>query len=104
MRLVFLPEAEGGLERIADYIAQDNPVRALSFVRELRDRALQIAKTPHAYPLVPRFESLGIRRCVHGNYLIFFRVQNDEVQVLHILNGAMDVEALLFSSELPTSL
>ncbi|NWB31560.1 type II toxin-antitoxin system RelE/ParE family toxin [Pseudomonas gingeri] len=30
-------EAEGDLERIGDYITQDNPLRALSFINELRD-------------------------------------------------------------------
>lgn len=31
-------EAEGDLERMGDYIAQDNPRRGLSFVLELRDK------------------------------------------------------------------
>ena len=36
MRLLITPLAEQDLETIADYIANDNPARALSFVRELR--------------------------------------------------------------------
>ncbi len=35
MILEFSDEAENDLEQIADYIAWDNPRRALSFVREL---------------------------------------------------------------------
>lgn len=36
MRLDFTALAEQDLETIADYIAADNPTRALSFVRGLR--------------------------------------------------------------------
>ncbi|ENZ94836.1 type II toxin-antitoxin system RelE/ParE family toxin [Xanthomonas fragariae] len=47
-------DAEDDLERIGDYIAQDNPHRALSFVRELREKCMELASTPQAFPLVPR--------------------------------------------------
>jgi len=35
-----LPAARAELETIGDYIARDNPRRAVSFVRELRDKCL----------------------------------------------------------------
>ena len=38
MIIVLTREAEHDLEQIGDYIALDNPHRALSFVRELRER------------------------------------------------------------------
>ena len=45
-------EAENDLEQIGDYIAQDNPKRALSFVRTLRDKCLGLADAPYGFPLV----------------------------------------------------
>lgn len=36
---------------------------------------------------------------MHGNYLIFFRVSDEAVDVLHILHGARDYEKLLFGDE-----
>jgi plasmid stabilization system protein ParE len=36
--VVITEEAEADLERIGDAIAMDKPLRALSFVRELRER------------------------------------------------------------------
>jgi toxin ParE1/3/4 len=45
---------------------------------------------------VPRYEHWGIRRCVHGNYLIFYRVRADAVDIVHVLHGAMDYESMLF--------
>jgi toxin ParE1/3/4 len=88
--------AEADLEAIGDYIAQDNPVRALSFVQELSRSCIDLADMPEAWPIIPRYERHGVRRRVHGRYLIFYRVAKDRIVVLHVLNGAMDVEAILF--------
>jgi plasmid stabilization system protein ParE len=96
MIVVITDAAEVDLERIGDAIAQDNPRRAVSFVRELRQRCEQLADVPKAFPLVSRHEQTGVRRCVHGNYLIFYRVDLETVQVIHVLHGAMDYEPLLF--------
>lgn len=91
-------EAERDLEQIGDYIAQDNPERAISFLRELRAKCLDLANTPRGFPLVPRYETQGVRRRVHGNYLIFYRVEPETVVVVHILHGATDYGAILFPS------
>ncbi len=96
MKVDITSAAEADLEAIADYIARDNPVRAFSFVRELYERCLDTAEMPEAWPIVPRYEHHGFRRRVHGRYLIFYRISEDRITILHVLNGAMDVEALLF--------
>jgi plasmid stabilization system protein ParE len=82
---------EGG-----DYGGGYNPTRAVSFSEELLDSLQALADTPRAYPLVQRYEGFGIRRCVHGDYLIFYRLQPEQIEVSHILQGARDIEALLF--------
>ena len=51
---------------------------------------------PRAFPLVPRYESVGLRRMAHGNYLIFYRVTEEQVEVVRVLNGARDYEPILF--------
>ncbi|HEY5072605.1 MAG TPA: type II toxin-antitoxin system RelE/ParE family toxin [Caulobacteraceae bacterium] len=97
MKVVFTAEAEGDLEQIADKIAVDSPRRAHSFVRELRQRALGLAKAPRGFPFVERFEHLGIRRRVHGNYLILYWVEGERLEILHIVHGARDYGRLLRS-------
>ena len=93
MRLVFTPLAEQDLEAIADYIAVDNPVRALSFVRELRAQCQRIALNPSGYRLRQELGD-GIRSCVHGNYVIFFESDPDAVLIVRILHGARDIPAV----------
>jgi plasmid stabilization system protein ParE len=98
MRVVITAAAKADLLAIRRTIEADNPTRALSFVEELLDRCLALADTPRAYPLVPRYERFGIRRCVHGDDLIFYRLQPEVIEVIHILQGARDIEARLFGS------
>jgi hypothetical protein len=50
---------------------------------------------PRAYPLLPNWEDRAVRRRVHGNYLIFYRIGPDAVEVLHVLHRAMDYEQIL---------
>ncbi|SMC52686.1 type II toxin-antitoxin system RelE/ParE family toxin [Rhizobium sp. RU36D] len=96
MMLEFTREAEGDLERIADYIAADNPLRALTVIRELRVKCEGLTDNPKRFALVPRYEQHGVRRRVHGNYVIFYRVEEDRVVILHVLHGATDYGSLLF--------
>jgi plasmid stabilization system protein ParE len=101
MIVEFTNEAQNDLEQIADYIARNNPRRALSFVQELRGKCEALARSPLAFALVPRYEAQGIRRRVHGNYLIFYRVALEEERtiILHVLHGAMDYAAILFEEQ-----
>lgn len=91
-------EAEYDLETIGDYIARDNPARALTFLQELRSKCLGLADMPERFPLVPRYEVSGVRRRVHGDYLIFYKVEPEKVVIIHILHGAQNYSAILFPS------
>jgi toxin ParE1/3/4 len=44
---------ESDLEAIADYIAQDNPMRAVSFIREIREELRLVGQNPLLYQLRP---------------------------------------------------
>lgn len=90
MKVELTAEAERDLEAIADHIAIDNPDRALGFIIELRAKCLGLADYPRAFPVVERYAHLDIRRRVHGQYLIFYRVEARRIVVLHILHGASD--------------
>ncbi|MDK9721629.1 MAG: type II toxin-antitoxin system RelE/ParE family toxin [Rhodospirillales bacterium] len=94
MNLVFSPAAEADLEEIGDYIALDNPLRAISFIQDIRDHCQVIVRTPEAIPL--RDDLLpGIRMSVHGRYLIFHHVDNNSVRIERILHGARNIAGLI---------
>jgi toxin ParE1/3/4 len=93
MSVVLSPASECDLEEIGDYIAQDNPSRAVSFIMEMRKRCLELDAMPEAAPL--REDVMpGIRMAVHGNFLIFYRIDDQEVRIERILHGARNIQAL----------
>ena len=94
MRLVITPLAEQDIESIGDYIARDNPRRALSFIRELRSQCQRISKTPQGYRLRDELGD-GIRSCAYGNYVIFFEIETETLRIVRILHGARDIPAVL---------
>ena len=100
MIVVVTNEAKADLVEIGEFIRPHHPARAITFVDELLDRCSLLVEMPRAYPLVPRYEGHGIRRCTYRDYLIFYRVMDDLIEVIHILHGARNYEVLLFPDDL----
>jgi toxin ParE1/3/4 len=94
MRLVFSPKAALDLEEIGDYIARDNPQRALSFVGELESHCQRITELPSAFPMREDLAP-SLQMAVHGNYIILFRIQNNTVRIERIVHGARRLQNLL---------
>lgn len=90
MRLLLTPLAEQDLEEIGDYIAQDNPTRAHSFVQELQAQCQKICLNPAGYRRRPELSS-EVRSCAHGNYVIFFEASEEAVTIVRVLHGARDI-------------
>jgi len=90
MGIRFAPLAIVDLEGIGDFIAQDNPSRAYSFVREIRQQCEQISDFPLRYRARPELGE-AIRSCAFGNYVILFRPEYTDVLIVRILHGALDI-------------
>jgi toxin ParE1/3/4 len=71
--VVVTAEAESDLEQIATYIADQSVGMALKFVQELREKCDSLADAPRGYPLVPRYQHLGIRRRQLFDFLSHWR-------------------------------
>jgi plasmid stabilization system protein ParE len=97
MRVVIAEAARQDLIEIGEFIRPHNPGRAASFVAELLQHCEALGDRPRTYPLVPRYEQHGVRRSVHRGYLVFYRINGEILEVLHVLNGARDYESLLFN-------
>lgn len=90
MRLEFSCFVEGDLDDIADYIAQDNPQRAVTFIRELRVKFHEIRNNPLLYQLR---QDIGAEAhlATFGNYAILFRVMEDVVRIERVVYGGRDL-------------
>jgi toxin ParE1/3/4 len=82
------------LEAIADYIAQDNPERAVSFLREIRDKLGFVGQNPYVYRLRPEIGE-DARIAVVGRYVILFRIVGEIVRIERVVFGGRDLPALL---------
>jgi toxin ParE1/3/4 len=89
-RCLFSVVAARDLEDIGDYIARDNPERALSFVRKIQEQCRKITAYPEAAPLRPELGE-GIRMVPFGRYLIFYTVHDDHVRIERILHGSRNI-------------
>jgi toxin ParE1/3/4 len=96
MKVVLAQAAIADLIAIGRYIANDSPARAETFVLELEQKCVELGSMPRAFPLLAHRKNKNIRRRVHGNYLIFYRVGTDGIDVLRVLHGARDYESWLF--------
>lgn len=101
MRVVLAAEAVLDLKETGDWIAAESPARALTFVRELRALAASLARHPRRFPVALRRGDRELRRAVHGNYLVFFELDEaaGTVAVLRIIHGARDQEALFLAED-----
>ena len=99
MKVTLTEAAYSDLAAIGRQIKRDNPHRAETFVKEIYQKCHALGPMPRAFPLIPGREDFGIRRRPFGNYLIFYRIGEESVEIIHILHGAQDVEAILFPQD-----
>ena len=93
LRIHKSPVAEDDLDEIWWYIAQDSPGNADKFIDEIESTCRKLA----------RFTSMGRNRDeLHpglqsfpvGKYLIFYMPIHDGIEIVRVLHGMMDIDAL----------
>lgn len=100
------PQARQDLWEIAAYLAQDRLAVAMRFLQAAENTYNQILKNP-TLDSVSEFSSpllLGIRRWrIKGftNYLIFYRSTTTEIEIIRVLHGAHDIEAIFTPETAP---
>jgi toxin ParE1/3/4 len=98
-KVIVAPQAEQDLIEISDYIENDNPVRAESFVREIFGRFSLIAERPKSYPARDDLFD-GMRSCLHGKYHILFIEYDSHVRIVRVTHGSRDLGHLHFGDDL----
>lgn len=93
-RIEWRPMAREDLRAIMHYIGRDNPARARSFGRALRDKTKPLEDHPElghtGRPGLPE----GVRELiVHPRYIIFYRVRADAgiVEILRVKHAAQQM-------------
>jgi toxin ParE1/3/4 len=97
--VVVTAEAEGGSGANRSVCRRAKPAERAHVGPRVAERCESLLDAPHGYPLVPRYEHLGIRRRPFGRFLIFYRVSPDAIEIIDIFHGAREYESLLFPEE-----
>jgi toxin ParE1/3/4 len=99
MRVQFSDEAKNDLREIGAFIRKQSPHWSARFVRELAYACKALRDMPMRFPVLPELEKSRVRRRAYKGYLIFYRVDDGLVSIIHILNGARDYERVLFPDD-----
>jgi addiction module RelE/StbE family toxin len=89
MLIKWTKTALGSVNKIAGFIAKDNPTRATSFVLELQAAVNKL----QAHPGMGRAGRVpGTRELVlHKNYIAIYRVRGDDVEILRLHHAARNL-------------
>lgn len=91
------PEAESDLDEIWLYLAQEsgNPIIATRVVNSITDRFVFLSKFPNM-GRSRESDLFGSRRSFPvDSYVIFYRIQSGQVEILRVLHGSRDVHSML---------
>jgi len=91
MKVYWTDTAEGHLDAIHDYIAQDSPEYAKRLVDLITRRSQQISDYPLSGRRVPEYDIDQIPEVIEGSYRITYYIKPDQIDVLAVIHGAMNV-------------
>ena len=90
----YLKTAENDLIEIFDYIKQDKPTAAATYLERFDESILQLASNPFIgmVPKDGRLKKLGYRILVVDKYLVFYIIKSKTVQIRRVIHGARQYE------------
>ncbi len=91
MRLVVSDKARSDLLRIYHYLEERSPNAAVAFARRINTNFDNLVR----FPFVGRERSWlaqGIRCLVVGLYLVFYVVGSEDITIVRVIDGRMDVD------------
>ena len=91
MKVHWTDTAEGHLDALYAYIAQDSPQYAKRIIDRITRRSQQIAEFPSSGRRVPEYDLDQIREVIEGPYRIIYYIKPDQIDVLAVIHAAMDV-------------
>ncbi|WP_022947325.1 type II toxin-antitoxin system RelE/ParE family toxin [Methylohalobius crimeensis] len=91
MKVHWTETAEAHLDAIYAYIAQNSETYALRTVDRITRRSQQIGEFPLSGRKVSEYQHDQIREVFSGPYRIIYHIKADQVDVIAVIHGAMNV-------------
>ena len=95
--ITYLSIAQKDLLDTVDRIAKDSAKAAAAFIEEIDERIGMLARHPKigVIPSDPVLRSKGYRMLVVGNYLVFYVILEDRVEIRRVLHAKRNCRFLL---------
>ena len=95
--LRYLPSAQTDLISIFDFIAQDTPNRASTFVDKLDERIGALEQHPllGRLPRHPRLREEGYRVLIVESYLVLYIIRGREIEIYRVVHGSRNLDHLI---------
>jgi plasmid stabilization system protein ParE len=97
-KVLWAPIAELDLEEIVLYIAEENPIDASSVLDRIEEKAGNLIRHPEKGTVVPELKKFFIKsylQVVEKPWRIIYRINNNLVYVISIIDNRRDLEELL---------
>jgi toxin ParE1/3/4 len=91
------PQAEAELDNIWYYVAKESGSIGIAdrLIDSITERFYLLACHPHIGRRRDEDLRPGLRSFPVGEYVIIYRVEENDVLILHVFRGSRDIEALL---------
>ena len=98
-QLKIYPLAQLDMEQIFDYIAVElcNPTAAIGQINDFEKAFNNVCTFPESQPYINNeyVKDKSLRKLIVNNYMVFYRVRDNEIQVVRVLYGMRNYEGLL---------
>ena len=98
-KLFLMPKARSDLEEILDYISNSllNPNAAKDLLNDFDDAFERICVFPQSCPVIHNefFKYKGIRKLLVNNYIVFYRIVDEIIQIIRIMYARKNYIRLL---------
>jgi len=91
-------EAISDLEKISDYLAEVSISTGERFIQKFTDKCKNLVKFPNMgknyHQIMPNLKGI-----VLDNYIIFYQVNLDEIEIIRVVNGYRNLESLFVNDD-----
>jgi toxin ParE1/3/4 len=99
-KIIWASIAENDLINIIEYIADDSKHNALKIFNKIKERVSKLYHFPERGRIVPELKNFGVlqyRELIIPPWRIIYRISEDRVYVLSVIDSRQNVEDILLN-------
>ena len=97
--VIWTKNAEYDLETIIEYIKTDSVEIAKDIFFEIKDQCNNLSIFPASRRVVPELQQIGVlkyRELIFKRWRIIYKIENEKVYILIVVDSSRDIEDILF--------